>query len=88
MKIKDGFIVRKIANTNVVVAVGQAAENFNGMITLNDTGAFMWNLLSNTVDSENEIVTALIKEYDVDKDTAQKDVCAFIEKIKNAGFLE
>ncbi len=88
MKIKDGFIVRKIANTNVVVAVGQAAENFNGMITLNDTGAFMWNLLCQDVQSESEIVNALMQEYDVDKDTATKDVCAFIEKIKNAGFLE
>lgn len=88
MKIKDGFILRKIAGSHVVVAVGKAAENFKGMITLNDTGAFMWNILCTGVDTQNDIVDALMSNYDVDKDTATKDVYSFVEKIKNAGFLE
>lgn len=40
MKIKNGFILRNVSDAYVVVAVGEAAKDFNGMITLNETGAF------------------------------------------------
>ena len=43
MQIKPGFAMRKIAGSNIVVPVGAASSDFNGMITLNDTGAFLWN---------------------------------------------
>ena len=42
MQIKPSFAMRKIAGSNIVVPVGAAASDFNGMITLNDTGAFLW----------------------------------------------
>ena len=45
MQIKPGFAMRKIAGSNIVVPVGAAASDFNGMITLNDTGAFSLELL-------------------------------------------
>ena len=45
MKIKDGFILRSVAGTNLVVAVGERSRDFNRMMKLNDTAAFLWRQL-------------------------------------------
>ena len=49
MKTKSGFMLRQVGGKNVVVAVGKAAEDFNGLITLNSTGAFLWEQLSHGI---------------------------------------
>lgn len=88
MKIKDGFILRKIADTYMVIAVGDAAKDFGGMISLNETGAFLWEKLESGCDNEKTLVKALTDEYDVDEVTALRDVKAFMKKISDAGFAE
>ena len=88
MKIKDGFILRKIADTYMVIAVGDAAKDFGGMISLNETGAFLWEKLEGGCDNEKTLVKALTDEYDVDEVTALRDVKAFMKKMSDAGFAE
>lgn len=86
MKIKAGYKVRKMCGSSVVVAVG-AGDEFNGMITLNDSGELLWSKLS--VGAEIEDLTALlVAEYGIDEATAKADAEEFVEKIKGAGFLE
>ena len=87
MKIKKGFMLREVAKNYVVVAVGEASKEFNGIINLNETGAFLWKQLidDNTVDG---VVAALLNEYDVSEETAKKDVELFINKLKEAKILE
>ena len=87
MKIKKGFVVRKIAGEDVVVALGAASKQFNGLIKLNDTGRFLWDKLSVGCD-EGELVEAIASEYDVDKETAAKDIKVFVDTLKGAGVLE
>lgn len=87
MKIKKGFMLKKVSEVYVVIALGEAAESFNGMITLNETGAFLWEKLADGVENTEELVTALLGEYDVSREIAEKDVSAFVEKIKNANIL-
>lgn len=87
MKIKDGFILRNVAGNNVVVPIGQATIDFNGMISLNDTGAFIFEQMLNEI-TRDELVQAVINEYGIDGELAQKDVDAFIEKIKGEGLFE
>jgi hypothetical protein len=60
MKIKKGFMLRKVAGENVVVAIGEASKSLNGMIKLNDTGAFVWNLLKDGA-SKEDIVEKMCK---------------------------
>lgn len=88
MKIKNGFLLRKVSEAFVVVAVGDVAKEFNGIITLNSTGAFLWEKLSQGCDGKEVLVDALLEEYDVEKSIAEKDVNAFIERIKSVGALE
>lgn len=87
MKIKDGFILRNVAGNNVVVPIGQATIDFNGMISLNDTGAFIFEQMLNEI-TRDELVQAVINEYGIDGKLAQKDVDAFIEKIKGEDLFE
>lgn len=87
MKVKEGFILREIAGGYIVVPVGTAAKNFNGMITLNGTGAFLFKLALNSVD-EREFATALSTEYGIDEEKALVDARAFIQKLAEAELLK
>lgn len=85
MKIKDGFMLRQVAGQNVVLPA-DSALNLNLMITLNETGAFLWEHLQNDT-TEAELVAALLNDYDVDEATARECVAGFIGKLKEHEFL-
>lgn len=87
MKIKPDFILRQVAGNAIVVAVGEASQNFNGIINLNETGAFLWEKLQNDTD-EKALIAALLSEYEVDEVLAAADVAAFIEKLREADLLD
>ena len=87
MKIKQGFVVREIAGQSVVVALGEASKVFNGMIKLNETGRFIWNQLADGCERE-AIIEAMLREYDVDRKTVERDVDGFIDILKGAKILE
>ncbi len=87
MKIKEDFILRKIAESYIVVPVNQTALDFNGIINLNETGAFLFELLQNGAERE-ELVEKMLAEYDVTRDRAEKDIDIFIGKIKEADIIE
>lgn len=85
MKIKDGYRLRKVGNNSIVVAVG--GINFTGLITINETGTFIWKMLEKGTDVP-EIVDALAKECDVKPEDIQGEVTEFIEKLKGADLVE
>ena len=88
MKIKDGFIVREIAGSFVVVPVGQNLVDFSSMITLNETGAFLWNCLTEDTTVE-EMCDKLLGEYEgIEKDEALTDINEFINTLKEKSILE
>lgn len=86
MKLKDGFILREVAGEYVVLPAGEDL-NLNMMITLNETGCFLWKKLTDGA-QEEDLVAAILAEYDTDSETAAKSVAAFIEKLKKHNFLE
>ena len=88
MKIKDGFVSRNVGGETFVVAVGELSKTFNGIITLNETGKFIWDLMSNDV-SEEEIVTEILKVCpDAEKAVVEADVKDFVAKLQKDGILE
>lgn len=87
MKIKEGFVLREVAGAYVVVAVGKAVKNFNGIINLNDTGAFMWKQVEKGCDLEG-LKNAILSEYEVDESVAIKDAKKFLDKLTEAGLVE
>ena len=87
MKIKKGFVVRKVGDAHVVVPVGELSKTFHGMINLNETGAFLWNFFTEEHTVE-EAVEALRGEYEVDVEIATADVNKFAEILLKNGFAE
>ena len=85
MKLKEGFLLREVAGQVVVLPTGDELD-LNMMITLNDTGAFLWERLQEET-SEDALVQALLGEYDVDEATARNAVVAFVTKLSDNGFL-
>ena len=86
MKLKDGFILRQLAGQNVVIPSG-AGMDLNLMITLNDAGKLLWEMLEKGAE-EKDLVAGLLKEYNVDEATAAKHVALFVQKMRENGFLE
>ena len=87
MKIKTGFILRSVGGNRMVVATGARSKEFGGMIRLNESGSVLWNTLAKGASGE-ELVAALLGEYDVDQATAEADVSAFLETLREAGVLD
>lgn len=86
MKIKDGYVLRQVAGNSIVIAIGEEAINFNGIITINGAGAFLWNKLSEGAD-EAQLLSAMLGEYDIDEETAKKDIAEFLQKLKDANLI-
>jgi hypothetical protein len=87
MKIKDGFMLREIAGTWVVVPLGQRVVEYNGLMILNESGALLWKLLEKGAEM-NDLVQALLSEYDVDEATAKADIEEMLGNIRDRGLLE
>ena len=87
MKIKEGFILRKVGIQFMVAATGKASEHFNGMMRLNESGAFAFRLMQQGI-TEEELTIRLMEEYEVSEETARKDVAAFTAALREADALE
>lgn len=87
MKMKEGFVVRKIANQYMAVPVGARAKELHGMIGLNETAAFLWELLKEDR-TEEELATLLFDEYEISEEEALKAVQRFCNMLQEEGVLE
>lgn len=87
MKIADGYILRCIANTWVVIPVGAKLVEFNGIINLTESGAFLWKKLEAGASSE-QLASALVEVYEVDESTALADVEAFLQQLHEKQLLQ
>lgn len=87
MKIKEGYMLREVAGSYVVVPLGQAALDFNGMITLNEMGAFLWKKLEQGSTKE-ALLEAVLEEYEVTQERALAGIESFLNKIKEEKFVE
>ena len=85
MKLKEGFLLREIAGEIVVLPTGNDLD-LNMMITLNDTGKFIWERLQNEITRE-ELIAAILAEYDVQEPVAAAAVDGFIARLKENAFL-
>lgn len=86
MKRSPDFMKRKIGTRYVIVAVGKATKRFGGMISINATGAAIWDLLVEDM-SEDALLEALLSRYEVDCDTVKTDLDAFLTSLKEVGAI-
>lgn len=86
MKVKDNYILKTVAGQHIVVPIGSEAVKFHGMITLNETGRFLFENLKVDIALE-ALIQKLVDHYDVDLDIATKDVHQFIELLEKHNVL-
>jgi hypothetical protein len=87
MKIKSGFVLEKVGESYLACATGKLATQFSGFVRLNGTGAFLWNILNGGADMQ-QLVEAMVKEYDVSLEIAERDAAAFVENLRKSGILD
>lgn len=87
MRINQNFVLRQLADTWVVLPLAEHTVDFNGMITMNESGVLLWNTLEKGADME-DLVRALRSEYDVSAQQARADVEEFVRKLQSVGCLD
>lgn len=87
MKIKEGFMLREIAGTWIVVPLGQKVVEFNGLMTLSESGALIWKRLVHGAEMD-ELINMILTEYDIDEATARNDIQEMIAAIEKRGLID
>lgn len=87
MKLKENFVLRKVANTWVVLPLAEETVNFTGMLQLNDSGAMLWKVLEQGGD-KTALADALTGEYNVSRQQAEADVDEFLTILMQAGCIQ
>lgn len=86
MRRNENFILRQTADLTIILPVGEASVRFPGMISVNETGAMLWELLKDPT-SAQALALELTRIYEVELERAQQDVDAFLEQLRRAGAL-
>lgn len=87
MKVTKEVIHREIAGEHILIPVGATALKVHGMMTLTESGQILFECLQ-TDCSEDDLLQAILKEYDIDEDTARADIREFLAKLDAVGILE
>lgn len=88
MKIKDGFILRQICGEYVVVGEGLAQVNFNKMLSLNETAAYLWEAVQGKQFTKEDLVKLLLDRYEVAEEVAAGDVDKLLDIWLKEGVAE
>ncbi len=87
MKLKDGFVLHDVASSHVAVATGEVGEQFSGLVRNNDTAHFIFTKLMEET-TEQDIVAAMVEEFDAPKETIEQDVHQILSQFRDEGFLD
>ncbi len=87
MKIIDGFRLRKLGKEHIVVGEGLAQVNFNKMISLNESAAYLWESVEGKDFSVEDLTALLLDKYEVEEDIAARDAAALAQAWKEAGVV-
>ena len=87
MQVSKDYLLRTIAGETILIPSGAAAQKFNGLVTVNAIGAFIWDVLQTPTDLE-ALVARITDEYEVDAETARRDAEEFLSELRRIGALE
>ena len=87
MRIEKEFVLREIAGDYIIIPTGKTVLDFNGLLTVNEVGVFLWKLLQEEVSFE-DLVQGVLDEYDVEESIAREDIQEFLDKLKDGGILQ
>ncbi len=88
MKIKEGFVLREMCGERIVTATGMEHINFNKLISLNDSAAYLWKELEGKEFTVEEMAKLLMERYEISEETALRDSESLCEKWRSIGITE
>ena len=88
MKIKKGFSIKEENGVLIIACDKNIIRNFNANIELTDTSAFLWNLLESGEKTKEQMLNALLKEFDISAVLALNNIDVFIRTLKENGIIE
>lgn len=86
MRVDKEFVLREIAGDYIIIPTGKTVLKFNGLITVNEVGVSLWNMLQREV-SFDELVDGILQEYDVEEEVAREDIREFLDSLIDNGIL-
>ena len=86
MRFKKEFIEREIVGETVLIPTGETAAHFNGLISVNELGRFIWDNYENAKD-EDDLLQKILDEYEVAKEVAKVDLDEFLQTLKDAEII-
>ena len=87
MRVKKEYMIRNIAGQDIIVATGNAAMKYNGLLTVSPTGRFILEHYQEAKDI-SDLIRMVLDEFEVDADTAARDVVGFTNAMLEKGFIE
>lgn len=87
MKAKDGFVMRTVVDENIIMPINENIDKFEGAVALNDVSAFIWLKLQQSITWE-ELLQAVLNEFDVSYEIAEKDLKALLKCFQEYGLIE
>lgn len=88
MKINDGFVLREIVGEQVIMPAGENIIKFDGAVVLNNVSAFIYNIIEANPGIEvDTLAEKITEEYEVDLETAKKDLIEVLEELKSYGIV-
>lgn len=87
MKVKDGFVLRNVVDEYIVMPTGDNIAKFEGAVVLNEVSAFVFEKLQHPM-SKEDLLQAILDEFDVDEETAKNDLDALVEKLSDMGLID
>ena len=70
----------------MLIPTGETAAHFNGLISVNELGRFIWDNYENAKD-EDDLLQKILDEYEVEKEVAKADLDEFLQTLKNAEII-
>jgi len=88
MKLIEGFRLRQLLNEYIVTPESVAQINFNKMISLNESAAYLWQAVEGKEFTADDLKKLLLDRYDVDEELAARDAAAIAQAWIDAGIAE
>ena len=86
MKFKKEFMLREIVGETILIPMGDSNNHFNGIITINELGKFIWENLESSKDKE-ELLHKILEEYEVEEKEAKEDLDEFLDKLRQVDII-
>lgn len=88
MRLVEGFRLRDVMGQATVIGEGVGQVNFNKLITLNESAAYLWRSVEGKDFDADTLAELLVQHYGIDMELASKDAAKILAQWVEIGLAE